>query len=127
MEIDVTEVMSHDLRSYFDSIANSGLSNIAEVTWRNACAAVGRLESPLVTVAQQGELRAWLLDFGAWDEEEIGSMSDIEMQALLLQFVASEGIEYLEAEEEDCLEEWAESFGCRLYEYDGNWYFLVGV
>ncbi len=135
MEINVTRIMEdHDLESYSDSVFNSGLSNIGQVTWRNACQAIEDLDEPLVTEAQQDDLRDWIGDFGAWSSEEIAAMSDVETQALLLQFVAGDGQAYLRAEEDDRVEEYQESEGGRLYKCDveglpefGEWFFYVGI
>lgn len=127
MEIDVTAIIEgHELTDYSDSIANSGLQNIGQITWRNAVNACAAMDDPLVTSEQQSELREWIADFGAWSRQEIEEMSDNDTCALLLQFIASEGQRYLEAEEEDRLDDYMESEGGNLYRGDDErFYFLV--
>lgn len=129
MEINVTALMNdHDLSSYSDSIANSGLQNIGQITWRNAVEACEAMETPLVPKEGQDDLRDWIADFGAWSREEIAEMSDVETCALLLQFIAGDGQAYLDAEEDGRLAEYEENEGGRLYKGDdGEWYFYVGM
>lgn len=98
MEINVTAIMTeHTLSDYSDSIARSGRQDIGRVTWRNACEAIEALDTPLVPSEGQDDLRSWIREFGAWDSSEIAAMSDVETQALLLQFIAGDGQGYLEA------------------------------
>jgi len=128
MEVNVTAVMTHNLADYSNSVARSGLANIGQVTWQNAVEAIEALDAPLVPSEGQEELRSWISEFGAWDDEEIEAMSDAETSALLLQMVAGDGQEYLEAEAEGRLEEWYSDCGGRLYKGDdGSWYFYVGM
>ena len=88
MEIDVTHLIDEDCAQFSDSIANSGLQNIGQITWRNACEHAA--EKPLCPADKQSELRSWLAEFGAWSRDEIAAMSDAETNALLLQFVAGD-------------------------------------
>ena len=127
MEIDVTKyVHDYDCSQFSDSIANSGLQNIGEITWRNACAEAG--ENPLVASEQQDELRDWIREFGAWTSEEIANMSDQETNALLLQFIAGDIREMedhfpdLESYEQACQDGITSG---RLYpdEREQKWYF----
>ena len=104
MEIDITHLEHEETTQWSDSIANSGLQNIGQVTWRNAVETA--TERPLVTPEQQAELRYWLLDFGAWDEAEIAAMGDDETNAMLLQFIAGDLKEYLEHEGTEDFELW---------------------
>ena len=87
MEIDVTHLVDEDCRQFSDSIHNSGLQNIGQVTWRNACEHAE--DNPLVKAEDQDELRDWIREFGAWTDDDIKAMSDDETNALLLQFIAS--------------------------------------
>jgi hypothetical protein len=108
---------------FSDSIANSGLQNIGQVTWRNAVE--NATDTPLVKPEQQDELRDWIREFGAWDDEEIAAMTDEETNALLLQFIAGD---YQELQSYDSFEEYSEQAGGRLYPGDdGRWYFYVGI
>ena len=88
MEIEVTYLYGLDCALFSDSVARSGMSDIGAITWRAALAEAQA--RPLCSQAQQRDLRAWLGDFGAWDEQEIDRMSDAETNALLLQFVAGD-------------------------------------
>ena len=127
MEINVTRIMNEtELTDFSDSIFNSGLDNIGQITWRNACAEMK--SDPLVTTAEQlSDLADWIADFGAWSDEEIQGMSDAELNALLLQFVAGEGQRYQEAEENDDLDSYLENEGGNLWRDDnGQWWFYVG-
>jgi hypothetical protein len=134
MEIDVTEyVGEQDCAQYSDSIANSGLQNIGEITWRNACEQATR--APLVGADKQDALRDWIRDFGAWDTEELAAMSDAETNALLLQFIAGDIREMEAFETHEAYQKASEGGSCsgRLFKGDiegdpsfGRWYFYVG-
>lgn len=128
MEIDVTDyVQGYDCEQLSSSIAESGLENIGEITWRNAMIHVA--VQPLVKPDQQDALRQWIGELGAWDETEIAAMSDQETNALLLQFVAGD-VREMEAYAD--LEEWGQAChdgqaSGRLYPGDDDrWYFYVG-
>ena len=121
MEIDVTEyVEEHDCTRYSNSIANSGLQNIGEITWRNAMEETK--EHCLVAESEQDTLRDWIRQWGAWDDEEIAKMSNQETNALLLQFIASEIQEMAQSVYEE------DSPGGALYQGDDKrWYYYVGM
>lgn len=92
-ELDVTHLIDLDCSQFSDSIHNSGLENIGQVTWRNAVAHVAELEAdgaPLVAPEHQDELRDWIRSTGGWDADEIAAMSDTETSALLLQYIAGD-------------------------------------
>jgi hypothetical protein len=125
MEIDVTSIKKLDCRDFSNSVANSGLQNIGQITYKNACKYFDDNDL-LVSVEDRKELEEWILDFGAWDQDEIDSWNDKEINALLLHFIASEINEYEDAEKQGCLEEWDRDFGGRLFESDGSWYFYIG-
>lgn len=49
MEIDVTDIIeNHELTDYSDSVHNSGLDNIGQITWSNAVRACEAMEAPPV-------------------------------------------------------------------------------
>lgn len=126
MEVNVTAIKELDCSQFSDSIFNSGLDNIGEITYRNACQYFEDNDL-LVTGDDRDELRSWIADFGAWDSAEILSWSDVELNALLLQFIAGDIQEYEAAEKCGELESWEESFGGRLYGSDDTgWYYYVG-
>jgi len=88
MEIKVTHLIDEDCTQWSDSRSNSGRDDIGQVTWRNAVESAA--EAPLVTAEQQDELRSWIRDFGAWTDEDIAAMSDVDTNALLLQSIAGD-------------------------------------
>ena len=128
MELDVTRIIeAENFERYSDSIARSGLQNIGEITWRNACESCAELDTPLVTEPQQDELIDWFADFGAWSRDELEAMTPNERCALLLQFISGDAQEYFEAEERGELASYLENHGGRLYRGDDDrWYFYVG-
>lgn len=119
MDIDVTAfVQNHDMFDFAHSQAEHGLGNAGEATWKAAVAcarqayAGGSLEGEaypmdaetaalcmLVTPATRGEIEGWLGEFGAWSEEEIAAMSDIELCALVYQFIAGDARRMIDAAE----------------------------
>lgn len=134
MEIDVTRyVTEFDCSLFSNSVANSGLDNIGQITWNNAkqhCAI-----DTLVTPEQQDELRDWIRDFGAWDDEEIAEMGDEETNALLLQFIAGDIQEMERFETYEEYQEAAEQGQVtgRLWRAsdednapNGTWYYYIG-
>ena len=129
MEINVTQYVNEvDCSDFSNSIFNSGLTRIGEITWRNAMQHVAGGE--LVTDDQQADLREWISEFGAWSDEDIEAMSDQETNALLLQFVAGDIREmkdhYDTPEEYQQASEDGQASG-RLYRGDDDqWYFHVG-
>ena len=125
MEINVTRLMDEDCSRFADSIFNSGLQNIGEITWRNAVEYF--VDNELLTT-ELDELRDYFRGFGAWSREELAEMDDVHLNALLLQFIAGDICGYLEAEDEGRLEEYEESEGGRLYKSnDDEWFYYVGV
>ena len=128
MEINVTAYVTDcDCSQYSSSIADSGLQNIGEVTWY---AAVNHMAADtLVTPEQQGELRDWIREFGAWDDAEIEAMSDVETNALLLQFIAGDVQEmevYDTPEEYEAAQDGGTASGRLLRGDNDQWYFYVG-
>ncbi len=125
MEINVTELVAEDCSSFSNSIHESGLKNIGEITWRNACE-YARENMLCTTDAELDKLRDWIADFGAWDSEEIAAMSDVELNAMLVQFVSGD---VRESEHYDSFEEYSEQAGGRLLkdeDDDGKWLYYVG-
>lgn len=116
MELNVTAFIARNCDNmdlFSDSIANSGLDNIGQITYRNA-----QLE-----VTEHGNLcddAEALVDyfraFGAWEAEELNEMSLRDLNALLIQFIAGQ--------HRDLLTHGAEG---ELYGDDGEWYFYVGI
>lgn len=130
MEIDITTLIEafeggHESpESFSDSIANSGLVNIGQVTWRNAVKAAGRYM--FVSDETRGAILDWLSDFGAWEREELEAQTDAETNAMFLQFVAGDYSERRDADERGELAEWEENQGGRLYQSADRWFYYVG-
>jgi len=127
MELNITTLVNGiEPTDFSNSIANSGLQNIGEITWRNACEYFEDHDL-LVGSENREDLEDWIRDFGAWDRDEIKGWTDIEINALLLQFIAGDLSEYQDAEDRGDLEDYLENQGGRLYQGDdGSWYFYVG-
>jgi len=133
-EIEVTKAIesldnpAYDLRRYSDSVGRSGLQNIGDVTWRNAQEAMA--ESVLCDDADA--LVDYFEDYGAWPREELEAMSLQDLNALLLQFVAGDAQEYLEAlaQGEEAFREYDENQGGRLHHIDEDngrrWFYYIG-
>ena len=124
MEIKVTNIKKLNCRTFSNSIMESGLQNIGEITYRNACEYF--IDNDLlVSKEDRDELESWLLDFGAWEDEEIKGWTDKEINGLLLQFIAGDINEYEAAKEQGELEEWEENEGGRLFKSGDDWYFDI--
>ena len=86
---------NYDMRSFSDSIANSGDRDCSRITWQNACNAIllgyqsGDKTQQIVTSTKvRNHLLVYFLGFGAWERDELRSMSNIELSALALQYIA---------------------------------------
>lgn len=130
MEIDITAFLSYyqdDMARFSNSRAESGLDNIGEITWRNARTAMAESEDWLTSDLDY--LRSYFLDCGAWDTEELAAMSGQDLNALLVQFIASDCQAREQAEERGELEEWEENEGGRLMaprDLSGQWFYYIG-
>jgi hypothetical protein len=132
MELNITRFVraNRDCMSNFsDSIANSGLQNIGQVTWRNAMTAMQDVSACLVPPAQCGELVDYFSEFGAWEREELEAMSCQELNAMLVQCIASDWQEYSAAKEQGRahFKKWDENCGGRIYGNRGRYYYYVGM
>lgn len=127
MELSITQfVKAHadHMHRFSDSIANSGLENIGQITWRNAIEA---MEADLLT-NERDELIAHFREYGAWSAAELAAMPTTELNAMLAQEIASQYQERESAKERGELEEWEENFGGRLHEVgDGAWFYYLGM
>lgn len=129
MEIDITEYVNEiDCSVFSQSRFESGLDNIGEITWNNAMEHVAI--RGLVLPSQQGELRDYFREFGAWTNEEIDAMTDQETNALLVQLVARD---VLEMEGFTTYEDYCDdvdkggSSGALYFCDDGSWMYYVGI
>jgi hypothetical protein len=84
------------MEDFQDSVANSGLENIGQITWENAKNAAVRYT--VVTDETRDRLIDWLDEFGAWDREDMEEWPDVELAGLMLQFFAGWLIELQQAD-----------------------------
>ena len=92
MEINITKFVldvlgGHiDTRTFSDSVSRSGLSNIAEITWRNAltCKAYS-----FVSAENVEDVKDHFREYGAWSNQEIDNWTGQEVNALILQELSS--------------------------------------
>lgn len=92
MEINITNLFSPNSSFIPDEISASAAErgeNVGQYTWRNALESANTF-SFLKTEEEKQEFRDWIKGFGAWEEEEINSWTDQELNALFLQFVAGD-------------------------------------
>ena len=85
MKIDITDLISEDLGMFSGSAAELG-DNAGQITWRNALEYV--TGNPIVPNADAA--RDYFESFGAWSADELKAMSDQEINALALQFIAGD-------------------------------------
>jgi hypothetical protein len=89
--------MEINITSFFRTVAPRDLSaSVAEIgrdagayTWQASMEAAE--ETRLLDTDEKREaFRAWVGDWGAWDEEEINSWDDVHLNALCLQWIAGD-------------------------------------
>ena len=107
MEIDVTTLVTEDFdpHEFSDSQYHSGLDNIGEITWQAALEQAD--ETPLLTTVDQLVAMAdHILKYGAWSKAEVDAMTVRDLNAFLIQEVASavhesngEGSDFLAAKD----------------------------
>src|SRR5688500_18487247 len=89
MEIEVTHLMKrHDEMGEFSASRAERGNNAGPETWASALAEAE--ERPLITPDQAEELIKHFAEYGAWTMDELRAMTHTELNALLIQFVASE-------------------------------------
>lgn len=117
MELNITAfVREQDMFDFSHSAAEGGHTAGTD-TWRAAIAA-----SPtymFVTDDTRDDIREWAAAFGAWEREEIDAWSDVELNALVLQFAAGD-VRAMEATGND-----DEPEG-NVYRADGEWFMYIG-
>jgi hypothetical protein len=93
MEINITDLVnSVEPRRYSASIAETGLTDIGQVTWENAMSDVAP-DGEFVILKSEDEriaAREWLKGFGAWEDAEIDGWTSQEVDALLLQYISGD-------------------------------------
>jgi hypothetical protein len=128
MELNITKLVNDSgcMTQFANSIANSGLSNIGEITWNNAVMAdeYHLLREP----EEYAEAIDFFEGFGCWDREELEGQTDAETNGLLLQFLAGD-IQEMEAYETYEEYEKAAEAGYvsgRIYRSGYEWYAYIG-
>jgi len=88
MEIEITPLLEADQFELSHSIMEGG-SNAGARTWQNAKERAE--ETQLLDTPEKIEVfKDWIADFGAWDQEERDAWSDVEANALFLQWIAGD-------------------------------------
>jgi hypothetical protein len=107
------------MERFSDSVANSGMDNIAAITWRNAVAA-GR-DAALTAGWDACALVSHFRAYGAWEQHELVEMPDYERFALLIQFIAGDYQRFVAADYD------ADRDGGRLFQGSaGRWCYSIG-
>lgn len=119
MELNITAfVREQDMFDFSHSAAEGGQGAFRD-TWRAAIAA-----SPtymFVTDATRDDIRDWAAALGAWEREEIDAWSDVELNALVLQFAAGD-VRAMEARDDN-----GEPEGNVYRADDGGWFMYIGT
>jgi hypothetical protein len=88
-EIDITDFLAKScMRDYSASVAEIGI-DAGPSTWRASCDDAPDWQF-LDTDDKREEFRAFVLASGGWGRDEIAAWSDDELQALCLQWIASD-------------------------------------
>lgn len=129
MEIDVTKYVEEiDCFDFSASAAEMG-QNAGQITWQNATDHI--LYDPIVSAENMDEARDYIVSTGGWTEGEVGEMSDQEVNALVLQFVAGAVREYEDhfSSYEEYIEATKQGQVCgNLWRNDdGTWTYYLGV
>ena len=129
MELDVTHMMddSDDMPTLSGSIAELG-NGAAKFTWNNSKAYAAN--HPLLSdEAARDEARQYFKGFGAWSEDEIAAWSELELNALVCQYIAGDIREMERFDSDEAYQAAAESgqvSGHLSKGDDGRWYFYLG-
>lgn len=124
MELDITHMMDDDMFELSGSIAERGANAGAE-TWANSIE-YAKAHPLLKDDEEREEARRFFKGFGAWDEEKIAAWSDVELEALVSQYIAGS---IRETEGYDSFEEYQEANdggNCIYKGDDGRWYAYIG-
>jgi hypothetical protein len=130
MELDVTAYVEEvDCSSFSASMAELG-RNAAKITWE---CAMRHVQEDLLVSSEEDlqEVRDHFVSTGGWTRDEADEMGDQEVNALLLQFVATAVREY--EDHFDSYEEYEKAAhegqvaGNLWRNDDGTWTYYVGV
>lgn len=112
---------NYDLAEFSNSIWQSGDPRIGNRTWENACEAIldgyksqDKDRQIITSTAERSQVVEYFIGFGAWDLVELRAMSNIELSALTLQYIARN---YRECE--DLINHPSEYSGI-FYRHDGD-------
>lgn len=133
MEINITKFFKETKPSWYSASVMEIGTDAGPITWLHA--KNDSRHYPLLDTEEKREaFRAFVRGFGAWDDEEIAAWSDVELNALCIQFIAGEMREFQELANGDW-SEWRELgeagtvngllFGGEL-STDGEIYFYIG-
>jgi hypothetical protein len=86
---------NYDLSDFSNSIANSGDRDIGRHTWENACEAIldgyksqDASQQIITSTASRRMCIDYFQEFGAWSKPQLNTMTNIELSALALQYIA---------------------------------------
>lgn len=87
MEIEITKMVedSNTMPTLSGSAMELG-DNAGAITWNN-CLSYAK-EHPILKIEQIQNAKNYFKSFGAWSKEEIEKWSELEVQALTIQFIA---------------------------------------
>ncbi len=124
MEINIDKQMEMENCLFCSSVAESGLSNIGQITWNNT---LEETELNYVNQENKEEFLQYFLSFGAWEKEEIDSIE--ELNALAIQEIAHRIREF---ENYDCLKEYKKdemegSIMGGIFKHNGSHYITLGL
>jgi len=121
MEIEITQFISkEEPKNYSNSIHNSGLQNIGEITWDNA----KKANHSFVTKDNRQIFIDYFNEFGAWDDLDQWPL--IELNALFVQMISGD---IQEMESYDSFEEYEKSdqTSSSIFKTtDNKYFFYVG-
>jgi hypothetical protein len=90
MEIDITTLLEIDAFDLSHSIAEGG-PDARRNTWKASVAMAEELQPPILDTPEKLEaMREFALSSGGWDAEEVAEWSDVEVNALFLQWIAGD-------------------------------------
>lgn len=125
MELNITRFFNEACpMDYSASVAEIG-QNAGKATWQAACE--DSSDYMILDSQEKREaFRAYVKGFGAWEETEIQAWNDIELNALLLQFIAGDIRERQHYIDQNRLAEYEENIGGRLWvNEDGTASYLI--
>jgi len=129
MELDITEMVdgADDMPCLSGSVAELG-KDAGKITWNNSKAYAAE-HVFLTDDDMRQDARDYFKGFGAWSADEIAAWSDLELNALVCQYIAGSirEMEHFDSDEEylDAAREGRVS-GCLYKGDDGRWYAYIG-